>query len=160
MNEPKFEHECDEENAARFLDWIRNRGGVAFWKSVNLSNPGASWSAPALQADGQPATKPTWQAENAPSAIYRDASKIGVYTGKVVETLPAVLRLKGMTAVLSKQTAKRLAAALRRVEKSHGSSFYRMGGLTDPAVYICTAGPMISLQEWADAKAPKEQAVA
>ena len=43
----QFKHTCAPENAPKFLDWIKNRGGVAVWKSINLSNPDASWSTPA-----------------------------------------------------------------------------------------------------------------
>ena len=64
-----YEHECSLENARLFADWIANRGGVAVWRSVNLSNPGASWSTPALTVEGEPTPKPTWQAANTPEKI-------------------------------------------------------------------------------------------
>jgi len=42
-----FQHECSEENAPKFWEWLRTRGGIAVWKSINLGNAGASWSTPA-----------------------------------------------------------------------------------------------------------------
>jgi hypothetical protein len=44
MNE---KHHISPETAAKALEWIKTRGGLAIWQSVNLSNPGASWSTPA-----------------------------------------------------------------------------------------------------------------
>ena len=35
------------ETAPKALDWIKTRGGIAVWQSVNLSNPGATWTTPA-----------------------------------------------------------------------------------------------------------------
>jgi hypothetical protein len=54
-------HTVSSENAEKFKTWIRDRGGVAIWESVNLSNPGRSWSSPALGTDGTPYPKPSWE---------------------------------------------------------------------------------------------------
>ena len=160
MSDIKWEHECDEHNAAKFLDWIRNRGGVAVWQSVNLGNPGASWSGPMQQANGDPSSKPNWESDTKPASVHTDATKIGVYSAVLVETIPAKVKVNGMQMVLTSGTTRRLTAALRRVEKSHGNSFYRKGSSMDPELYIFTSGPMVSLQEWADAQDTKEAEVA
>lgn len=51
---------------AKFETWIKDRGGVAVWKNVNLSNPGAGDSyTPALAVEGQGMRypKPHWSVE-------------------------------------------------------------------------------------------------
>lgn len=83
----EYEHECDIGNAPKFAEWIRTRGGVAVWRSVNLSNPGASWSTPAC-VEGEPHTrfpKPTWQAANEPEKIVTDAARIKVIVPREVK---------------------------------------------------------------------------
>lgn len=156
----KWDHEVALEEAHKFLDWIRNRGGVANWKSANLGNPSASWSTPFLEVDGTPKRKPTWEAEDVPSAVHKDATRIGVYSTTLVETIPAKVLRRGMSLVLSRGTEKKLNAALKRVEKSHGNSFYRKGGMLIPEIYIYASKDIGSLQEWADAQDPVEQETA
>lgn len=56
---------CSVENAPMFLKWIQERGGILRWRSVNLSNPGASWSSPAV-TDGAPTIRPSWQCDSKP----------------------------------------------------------------------------------------------
>jgi hypothetical protein len=63
---------------------LATRGGIAQWPSVNLSNPGASWSTPAL-TDGKPTPKPNWQCSNEPSQIVTDAAEVMVEVPKEVK---------------------------------------------------------------------------
>src|SRR5690242_14476264 len=56
-----------EENAAQVVKWLRERGGICVWESINLSNPGVTWLTPALQENGAPTPKPTWQAASMPA---------------------------------------------------------------------------------------------
>jgi hypothetical protein len=76
-----MKHDCSLENAPKFADWIKNRGGIAHWKSVNLGNPGAGWSSPALDKKGEPYTKPNWQCANTPEKIITDPAEIEVFEG-------------------------------------------------------------------------------
>lgn len=62
-------HIVTAEHAEQVWGWLQERGGIACWQSVNLSNPGASWTTPRRTADGAEVTKPTWQAEERPSRI-------------------------------------------------------------------------------------------
>ena len=48
----------------KFTDWIANRGGVAKWRNINLSNPdGGDMYTPANTVDGNPCIKPHWGTE-------------------------------------------------------------------------------------------------
>ncbi len=74
-------HICNEENADKFYDWLLHRGGLFIWRSVNLSNPGASWTSPATEKDGvTPYGKPSWQAlESFDGGSTFDATLIGCF---------------------------------------------------------------------------------
>jgi hypothetical protein len=65
-------------------NWIKNRGGIAIWNSVNLSNSGATWSTPALNEDNTPYQKPNWETANEPEKIITNTDDIIVAHDKEV----------------------------------------------------------------------------
>jgi hypothetical protein len=87
-------HTIGIENAERIDRWLREHGGIAIWQSVNLSNPGASWTTPALTEDGKPYPKPTWQAANEPT-ITTDPADILVAKDVEVKRFHIAVRLGG-----------------------------------------------------------------
>lgn len=131
-----FEHECSEENARLFMMWIRGRGGVAIWESVNLSNPGASWSTPALSKEGKPTTKPTWEAANEPAKIVTDPAKIKVAVPKEVQRFRVAARAsaRGFSTKLTAGDKRRIQKALTK----HGEgAFFRFSyGTLDAVIYV------------------------
>ena len=88
-------HEVAPENAAKMLDWIEKRGGVAVWKSINLSNPGASWSTPALAPDCSPYQKPSWESASKPHKVITNPAEIAVVTRKEVKRFHVAIRVSG-----------------------------------------------------------------
>lgn len=78
-------HVVQQADAPKILEWIKTRGGVLIWESINLSNPGASWTTPALDASGAPVTKPNWQCANEPVRKITDPAEIDVVTAEVVK---------------------------------------------------------------------------
>lgn len=141
-------HECAPEHAARMLDWIANRGGVAVWQSINVANLGASWSTPATLADGQPATKPTWQVADAPERIITDARDIEVVTRREVKRFHVgVFALK-----LTDGATRKVRAA---VEKAGEGASYEFDYSTQEAV-ITVPGEHVLLSDWTPPAAPAE----
>ncbi len=128
--------DCSAENAPKFVEWIRSRGGVALWRSANLSNPGATWSAPA------DVTRPTWQAEEKPWFIVTDPDEIEVYIPLEVSRLKIATKVRGFTVHLTKPSTMRLHKAL---VKAGNDSFYAFNG--DEAV-IYTRSEVKSLSKW------------
>lgn len=61
-----------------FMDWIRNRGGVAVWNSQDLSHLGKSWSTPANAKNGTPTRRPHWAAGERPEEIVADPGQVQV----------------------------------------------------------------------------------
>ena len=80
-------------HARQLAAWILTRGGLAIWHSINLSDPGASWTTPRLSEDGTPTTKPTWQAAQLPSRVITDMADVVVDVPKLVRRFRIALRL-------------------------------------------------------------------
>jgi hypothetical protein len=114
MNDEDRKHECAPEHASEVLGWINNRGGVAVWPSVNMSNLGASWSTPALTKEGEPTPKPTWQADSKPSQVITDPADIVVVMRKEVKRFHVAVRMgaQGFMLKLTDASARKLRAAL------------------------------------------------
>ncbi len=142
-----YEHECTADNAARFLQWIKFRGGVSIWNSINLSNPGASWSTPALTEDGQPTPKPTWEAENTPSKTITDPARIGVIKPMEIKRFHVAVRRSsnGLMFKLTDGSSRKLNAA---VKKAGDGSWYEFDYETQEAVIFKPAADLIPLSEW------------
>lgn len=97
-------HTVAPENANLFKDWLANRGGVAVWRSINLSNPGKSWSTPALTLTGDPSSKPTWEAANEPERIITDIDEIVVTVPKEVKRFHVAIKVGGLLGMAYKLT--------------------------------------------------------
>lgn len=165
-NETKFKHECNEETAPKFLKWISERGGVAVWKSINLSNPGASWSSPATirkgDCDGIPSDapdadeiipypKPTWQASNTP-IIFTNLDEIGVYTDALYKAFRVGLKMSGMSSHLTDGAQRKLDKVMTECEEKHGSAHYKKGVLDidGASIGVFYDTEIISLREWSE----------
>jgi hypothetical protein len=136
-------HECSPENASRMLAWIRDRGGIAVWRSINLSNPNGSWSSPVL-TNGEPTSRPTWEAEGKPSRIITDANDVVVITRKEVKRFRVGLRGIGLVRKLTDASTRKLRAACK---KAGEDSSYEFDYETQEAV-ITAPDTKVSLAEW------------
>ncbi len=92
-------HRVDPEYAVKILDWLKTRGGLALWGSIDLSDLGASWTGPLNNADGTPSTKPHWKSASTPYRIITDPAEVVVATMKEVKRFRVGIRLgsQGMT---------------------------------------------------------------
>jgi hypothetical protein len=140
-------HECMPWNAAKFLDWIKSRGGIAIWKSIDLSDPGKSWSTPALSEDGAPTTKPTWQAESTPSRIITSADDVDVLVPSEVKRFRVALRM-GAQGLKVKCTDASSAQIRSAVEKAGKGAWYEFDYERQEAV-IFVAEKTVPLRQWA-----------
>lgn len=142
-------HYCSIENAPKFLDWIRNRGGVAVWRSVNMSDPGQSWSTPLRTAEGLPAPKPhPWKAESAPSRVITDPKEVLVVEDKEVKRFHVAVR-PGGNGLIIKCTDASSARIRREEEKAGKGSFHEFDHWTKEAIIYAPASQM-TLAEWAE----------
>jgi len=143
-------HTITVENAPKFLEWVTKRGGILVWESINFSNPGASWSTPYIDANGNRVTKPNWQCSNEPSRHITDPSEILVVTQKEVKRFRVAVRRTGpfgMTFKVSDGGTRRIHRECAKAEKKYGNSSYHFDYETQEAV-ITIDDIAIPLNEW------------
>lgn len=139
--------ECSVENAPKFIEWCKSRGGVARWRSVNLSNPGASWSTPALTLEGLPTPKPTWQADSAPELVESDPAKITVFMDREVRRLRvAIKRGDSFNFVLTDASTRKVRKA---TAEAGPEAYYRFDYDSQEAVIMAPDSKM-TLAQWAE----------
>ena len=136
---------CTEENAPKFLDWIRNRGGLLIWDSANLSNPGASWTTPYKDTNGMIYTKPTWEAKREPARHIIDTDKVMVQKHKEVKRIPIALRRgDGLSIELTTHSSRKVRMAVDKVGEGATYSFEDR----EAVIWSPDSNP-IMLTEWA-----------
>lgn len=125
-------HTVAPENAALFMSWIESRQGLAIWKSIDLSNPGLSWTTPVLDKDGNATQKPHWRAESQPSRIITDPSEVDVVTGREVKRFRvAIRRDSAFQFVLTDASSRRLK---KELDKAGEKSWYDFDYFSQEAV--------------------------
>ena len=126
-------HHVIAPNAAKFWDWLQHRGGLAVWESINLSNPGASWTTPATHTDGSPATKPTWEAANTPARIITDPADVVVDVPKLMKRFHIAVRVgsQGMALKLTDASSDRVR---REVAKAGDDAWHEFDYDTQEAL--------------------------
>jgi hypothetical protein len=145
MSEPLH---CELKNASTFLDWVRNRGGIAVWRSIDLSNPGQSWSTPLRDKEGKPTSKPNWRAGNEPSRCITDPRDVLVVEDKEVKRFHIAVRI-GAQGIMLKLTDASSRRVRRAVEKAGKGAYYEFDHNTQEAVILAPAR-QLTLFEWAE----------
>lgn len=137
MSEIKTEgpHRCTEENAPSMANWIKNRHGLALWKSINLNNPNQIWTTPARKEDGSPTDKPHWSVESSPYRIITDPREVIVDVPKEV---------KRFRVAVTNASSNRVEKALKEFGNN---SWYRFDYGTQECV-IFVPEYSITLDEW------------
>lgn len=138
-------HKCEASNARLFLSWIKERGGVAIWGCLDLSNAGMSWSAPVTSGDGTSPGKPHWSATNEPVRVITDPAEIDVDTPKEVRRIRVAVRHgSGMRLDLTPASTRKVHAA---VDKAGDGAWYAFDYWTQEAV-IYVPDKTVTLDEW------------
>ena len=101
-------------NAGLIAKWIAERGGVAVWRSINLSNPSASWTCPVKDKDGTVNTRPNWQCASTPERIITDPAEVVVLKPREVRRFRVAVR-QGMN---NPYTLKLTDASTRKVREA------------------------------------------
>jgi len=128
-------HIVQIENAERFIDWLENRGGIAIWRSIDLSDPGASCFTPA-QTDGKPTTKPHWKYANEPEEIVTDINQFEVVTPKEVKRFHVAIR-RGLQGFTFKLTDTSTARVRKAVDKAGEGAWYEFDyGEQNAIIYV------------------------
>lgn len=139
-------HVVQSENARKMADWLANRGGLAIWHSVNLSNPGASWTTPANQIDGKPTPRPTWEADSKPERIIMDAADVIVSEDREVKRFHVAVR-RGSQGFMLKCTDASSDRIHREVARAGNGAYYEFDYDSQEAVIMAPAR-QVSLVDW------------
>lgn len=129
-------HRIDAQNAKQIATWFKERGGVAVWRSVNLSNPGASWTCPINGPDGKPAGKPNWQSDSKPERIITDPAEVDVVTGKEVKRFHVAVRTGSWDIKLTTASSEKVR---RETNKAGEGAWYEFDYSSQEAVIFVPA---------------------
>jgi hypothetical protein len=126
-------HRILAENAAQIWQWFQERGGIAVWKSVDMSNAGRSWTTPLNDADGQPTKKQDWRMQETPSLTITDSAEVIVDVPKEVKRFRVAIKVgtQGMLLKCSDASSRRIR---RECEKAGQDSWYEFDYTTQEAV--------------------------
>jgi hypothetical protein len=133
-------HTISSDSAEKVWGWMKDRGGISVWPSVNFANLNASWTTPIN------ASKPTWEADNKPSLSITDASEIVVSIDREVKRFHVAVRIgsQGLTLKLTDASGKKVRAA---VEKAGEGASYIFDYATQEAV-IFAPSELVPLPEY------------
>lgn len=141
------------EKAPQIRKWLKSRGGIAHWTSVDLSCLEKSWSTPALKEDGTPMTRPHWQAASEPFGITTDPAEVIVDVAREVRRFRVAVRMgaQGFKVKLTDASTRKLRASCAAAAKksASGQSWYEFDYTTQEAV-IFIADREVPLPEWQD----------
>lgn len=140
-------HRITAENAQQIWGWFQARGGISLWASVDLSDPGRTWTCPLRGPDGEPCKKQNWKMENAPYATITDPTQVVVDVPKEVKRFHVAIRRGSgfMQMVLTDGSTRKVK---RAVEKAGEQAWYVFDYFTQEAV-ILVPGETTPLPEYA-----------
>jgi hypothetical protein len=133
-------HYVTSDNAETIWDWLQNRGGIALWRSVDLSDPGKSWTTPAQEEDGSPKRKQHWKMEEQPHRIITDPAEVEVHVPKEVNRFHIAIRpgSNGLSLKVTDGSTRRIQKAVVKANREHCNdedlAFYEFDYSTQEAV--------------------------
>lgn len=133
-------------NAPTLAKWISERGGVAQWYSIDLSDPGYRALSPALDKDGNPYPKPSWKVDSRPMLVVTDPAKIVLALDVEVRRFHVAVRVGG-SGLKFKLTDASSDRVRRAVAKAGEGAYYGFDYGTQEAV-IWKPESTMTLAEW------------
>jgi hypothetical protein len=113
--------------------WFQQRGGIAVWKSVDMSNAGQSWTTPIKDAEGSPMPRQNWRMEETPSLTIIDPMEVVVDVPREVKRFHVAIKAGGQGLLLkcSDASSRRIR---RECAKAGEESWYEFDYATQEAV--------------------------
>lgn len=140
-------HIVTADNAALMWEWLNKRGGLALWRSLDLSNPGQSWTTPVNDSAGYPKHKPHWSSETEPHRIITDPAEVVVSVDKEVRRFHVAVRMggQGFSLKVSDGGSRKIRSA---VAKAGEGAYHVFDYDTQEAVIMAPAGQMKPIAEF------------
>ena len=131
-------HVCMPHDAELLLKWIKARGGLALWRSVNLFNPGKTWTTPAKAPDGSPMPKQSREMANAPYRIITDPAEVEVHVPKEVKRFRVGVRMgsQGFSLKVTDGGSRRIKREVAKAKEKYGDAWYESDYSTQDAVIL------------------------
>lgn len=129
----------DIENAAKFANWIANRGGIAVWRSRDLSDPAFVLYTPLKAADGTKYGKPHWKVGEKPDEVITDPARIEVVTYREFKRFHVAVRrgAQGLSLKVSDGGTRRINSTLAKAEREgYENPVYQFDYSTQEAVIL------------------------
>ena len=135
MSATAIKHRILAENAAQIWQWFQERGGIAVWKSVDMTNAGRSWTTPLRDAEGNPTPRQDWRMEQAPSLVITDPAEVTVDVPKEAKRFRVAIKVgdQGMLLKCSDASSRRIR---RECAKAGDASWYEFDYATQEAVIL------------------------
>lgn len=140
-------HIVKPEVALKIDEWLRTRGGIAVWESIDLSDPGFGLTTPALSKDsGEPTLKPSWKVANNPARVITNAADILVSTDVEVARFYVAVRISGngLSMKCTDGATRRIRAALAKA----GEGAYNSFDYSQQQAVIYKPSVQVSLADW------------
>lgn len=144
-------HHTTPENVPQIKEWLRTRGGLAIWNSLNFSDPLKSWTCPVNDAHGQPTSKQHWEMGQI-TRIITDPEEVVVEVPKEVKRFHVAVRRgsQGMSFKLTDGSSKRVREAVRKASEESGKDAWYAFDYSTQECLIFVADAVTPLSEWAD----------
>jgi hypothetical protein len=136
----------DVVHAEKFSEWLKNRQGIAQWKSIDLSDPGAGCVTPAKAEDGTDYPKPYWKYANTPAFILTSPDDVFLTVSKEVKRFYVAVR-RGAQGFKIKCTDASSRKIENTLEKLGNEAYYEFDYETQEAVFYLPDSK-ITLTEW------------
>lgn len=135
----------EPEHAEKIADWLRNRGGIAIWRSINLAEPGRSLTTPVNTDEGKPYPKPAWWVADKPERIITDFADVLVSHDVEAKRFRVGLRMggNGMQIKCTDGATRRI----RREVASAGEGAYHIFDYETREAVIMKPASQVSLLE-------------
>jgi hypothetical protein len=106
----------EAEHADKIAEWLRTRGGIAIWQSIDLAQAGRTLTTPLNTAEGKPSPKPVWWVGNEPEVIITDFADVVVSKDVEVKRFHVALRMEanGMKIKCTDASTRRIHAAIAK----------------------------------------------
>jgi len=144
-NEKTQVYEVYPREVTTMREWLTNRGGLAIWECLDLSDAGKTWTTPALSKDGKPTGAPHWAAGKVIATI-TDIDKVVVTTPKEVRRFHVAVRMgaNGLKIKLTDASGRKVRAAC---EKAGAEAWHEFDYDNQDAI-IFVPGEKVPFKDW------------
>ena len=139
---------CSPKNVPLFLDWINNRGGIAVWTSVNLSDPARTFSRPLNDLNDKPLPKTGTCGDIIQLA--RTVEDVEVFVPREVKRFHVAVRVgsQGLSLKVTDGGTRRLRAEVDKAVEKYGTAWYVFDYGSYENAVIMTNDTLTPLSEW------------